>query len=135
MNGARFDAAARVVGRRGTMRLLLGGGLAAIGLGARSAAQDAATPAASPAASPSASPVATPGPLDLLAGTPPVTGNALGRQGEPCCPTETYDCVDGSGGIHGSFRVRCLRSQEDLPKARNSCDVVCGAGCALVCAA
>lgn len=86
MDDRRFDSLAKSFAWRVSRRGALFGGLVA-GLvavagsrGGHGAAQNDGTPAASPAASPGA----TPGLLDLLAGTPAVTGG-LARSGEPCC--------------------------------------------------
>lgn len=103
MEARRFDAVVRAMANRSSRRVAVLGGLAAAvaGLGPGrprrpGLAQDAASPVATPLAAPFASPVASPGPLDLLAGTPSLGGEVLGRNGGTCKGNREACATDSS---------------------------------------
>lgn len=113
MDDRRFDAWTRALARHSGRRAAVLGGLVALaGLGVgRARLPGLAQDTASPAAFPLASPAASPGPLDLLAGTPPAD-DAQARLGGACLATR-HPCM----GYQVAFGI----SQEPLVYETSEC--------------
>lgn len=82
MHAGRFDRLSKALADRSTRRGVVLGGLSATVAALmidRLQPRGVAQGTGSPVASPNASPAGSPGPLDVLAGTPPTGGDPLGR--------------------------------------------------------